>query len=306
LVIGLLLGLGAAALAENSDRRLRDPNDLEEFTKLPLLSSVSSRALAAPVDSLGQSEEAFQMLRAALTYFNVDRKITTLVITSPGEKEGKTTVAIRLSMAAARAGRQVIVVDADLRRCGLTQRLGLNVRSGLGGVLVGEQPLSAALVDYRIDSVREGGKLDVLPAGPPPPNPSELLSSREMQRLLSQLEMQADLVVIDTPAALAVSDALPLLPEASGIVLVARIQRTRREAVRRLQSMITATHGTLLGVVATGTARGPGYESYAYRYEPLPNRRDAQRLAGRLRSRLRRTPKVPSEFATEPPKSSET
>jgi capsular exopolysaccharide synthesis family protein len=229
------------------------------------------------------------------------------VIVSAGEKEGKTTVAIRLAIAAARSGKHVILVDADLRRCGLTQRLGITTQAGIGGVLVGESPLRDALVDHPIELVRAGGKLTVLPAGPSPPNPSELLSSNEMNMLLSQLELEADMVVVDTPAALAVSDTLPLLPEASGVVLVARVDSSRREAIRRVQQMITAAHGTLLGVVATGTSSGPGYDGYAYGYAATPNGRAGVGFTGRLRSRLRGGSRdASSEFAAEAPKSSET
>jgi capsular exopolysaccharide synthesis family protein len=309
LLIGLLLGLGAVSLAESSDRRIRNPTELEEFTGLPLLSAVPARAFSAPVNSLDQAEEAFQMLRAALTYFNVDRRLTTLVIASAGEKEGKTTVAVRLAIATARAGKHVVLVDADLRRRGLTSRLGVTTPSGLGAVLAGEESLANVLVDHRIDGVRAGGRLSVLPAGPPPPNPSELLSSQEMQRLLSQLETMADLVVVDTPAALAVSDPLPLLTEASGVVLVARVDSTRRETIRRLQRMVVAADGTLLGVVATATSRGPGYGRYAYGYEVAPNGRGGAhsgRVIGRLRARMRNETHAGPEFAAEPPKSSET
>jgi Mrp family chromosome partitioning ATPase len=128
--------------------------------------------------------------------------------------------------------------------------------------------------------------------------------------LLNQLETLADLVVVDTPAALAVSDPLPLLTEASGVVMVARVDSTRREAIRRLQRMVVAANGTLLGVVATATSRGPGHGRYDYGYEVAPNGRGGARsgrVIGRLRARIRaETHGGGPEFAAEPPKSSET
>jgi non-specific protein-tyrosine kinase len=311
LVIGLLLAIGAVAFAENGDRRIRNPTELEELTKLPLLSAVPAKAFGEQVDVIDRAEEAFQMLRAAITYFNVDRRLTTLVITSPGEKEGKTMVAVRLAIAAARAGKRVTLVDADLRRSGVSARLELKPAAGLGAVLAGEATLAQVLVDHPLSLSRAGGSLTVLPSGPPPPNPSELLGSNEMRRVLSQLEAQSELIVVDTPAALAVSDPLALLPEASGIVLVARMDQTRREAIRRLQRIIATADGTLLGVVATGSTRGPGYESYSYGYAPAPNGHgessDAGRAAGGLRERLWAAERRgQSGLAVEPPESDAT
>src|SRR5436190_15239456 len=116
LLIGLLLGLGAVALAENADRRLRSPDDLEGMADVPLLASIPPSAFSGKLDTGPADEESFQMLRTALLYFNVNREHQSVVITSAGEKDGKTTVAVRLALAAARAGLRVVVVDADLRR----------------------------------------------------------------------------------------------------------------------------------------------------------------------------------------------
>lgn len=270
IVIALLLGIGAVAIAENSDRRIRSPEELEGMTDLPLLSAIPANAFTPSDDPL-RDEEAFQMLRAALTYFNVGERLASVVITSPGQEDGKTTVAIRLAEAVARAGRRVILVDADLRRPQIGPRLGLRHDGGLGAVLVGEQSLSAALVDAGVQT--EGGaetpsqgRLRVLPAGAPAPNPSEMLSSEEMQRVLRELEGDSDLVIVDSAAALAVSDALPLLQGATGVVLIARLNRTTRVGIARLLRTITAAGGNMLGVVATGAGGRPGYDGYGYGY----------------------------------------
>ena len=106
----------------------------------------------------------------------------------------------------------------------------------------------------------------VAPVGTPAANPAALVSSPEMARVLRHLEAQSDLVVIDTPAALMVSDPLPLIELASGVVLVARMNSSTREKVRRLRKIVNAAQGNLLGVVATGVASGPGYGYYASKY----------------------------------------
>ncbi|HET9118850.1 MAG TPA: CpsD/CapB family tyrosine-protein kinase, partial [Pseudonocardiaceae bacterium] len=157
------------------------------------------------------------------------------------------------------------LVDADLRRAGTTQKLGLKPNVSLGLVLADQRPVETALVDWPL-AEHDAGRLRVLGAGSPPPNPAALISSHAMRELLSDLESRFDLVVIDTPAALAVSDAVPLMQSVSGVVLIARMNRSSRDTIRRLHKIITSAHGMLLGTVATGVSSGPGYEKYSQAY----------------------------------------
>jgi Mrp family chromosome partitioning ATPase len=143
-------------------------------------------------------------------------------------------------------------------------RLGLEASAGLGDVLAGERTLADVMLEFPLDSPR-AGRLNVLPAGPPPPNPAALLNSQPMRSLVQALERQADLVILDSVAALAVSDALPLLRAVSGCVVVVRMNRSSRAAVRRLHKMLGSANGTVLGVAATGTgAMAGGYTTYPY------------------------------------------
>jgi capsular exopolysaccharide synthesis family protein len=290
LVIALLLGIGAVAIAENSDRRVRSPDDLEDMTGLALLSAIPSTAFDPAEDDDLRDEEAFQMLRGALMYFNVDQRLKSIVITSPGQEDGKTTVSVRLAQSAARAGRNVVLVDADLRRPQIAPRLGMPAPEGLGTVLAGESDVWSILTEIPVraegdSQITAQGSLRILPAGPPAPNPSELLSSERMERLLSELEGAADLVIVDSAAALAVSDALPLLRWTSGVVVVARLNRTTRAGIRRLQKIITAANGTILGVVATGAPSRGGYDGYGYGYgyKDSRERKRANKAAEKLR-----------------------
>lgn len=272
LVIGLLLGLGAVALAQNADRRVRSPEELEALSGLPLLSAIPASAFSTRGGGDPRDDESFKRLRGALTYFNVDRRMASVVVTSPGQQDGKTIVAVRLAVATARAGKRVILVEADLRRPQVAQRLGLDEHAdGLASVLSGERHLVDVLIGYSLGDALHadataGGRLLVLPGGPVPPNPSELVASQEMRQVVTTLEGLADLVLIDTPALLAVSDALPLLSRASGVVIVARVGRTTKAAIRRLQQIISTASGVSLGVVATGTRAREGYEGYSYGY----------------------------------------
>ncbi len=266
LLIGVLLGFGALVLAERSDRRIRTPEDLERATDLPLLAAMESSAFDG-LTTTNEDEEAFQMLRTALMYFNVDRQLNSVLITSAGEKEGKTTVATRLALTAAAAGMNVALVDADLRRAQVSARLGIRTPEGLGVVIAGGHPLGDALFDFPLpENARPGGRLRVVPAGPPPPNPAALMTSEMMRQVLSQLESMTDLVIVDTPAALAVSDPLALMRDVTGVVLVARMNRSSRQTIHRLQQIVESAHGNLVGVVATGTSSGPGYGHYYPKY----------------------------------------
>jgi capsular exopolysaccharide synthesis family protein len=264
LVIAVLLGLGAVLLAENADRRLRTAEDVESLTGWPLLAAIPSSAFSPDHLEDPTDEEAFQMLRGALTYFNVEQQLGSVAVISPMVGDGKTTVAVGLATATARAGKRAILVDADLRRPQVCARLGLTAQAGLGAVLAGERALADVMLDYPLASPG-AGSLTVLPAGPPPPNPAALLASESMRRIIRELEGRADLVIVDSVAALAVSDALPLLQSVSGCVVIARMNRSSRAAVRRLQKMLGSAHGTVLGVVVTGSgAAAGGYATYQY------------------------------------------
>jgi capsular exopolysaccharide synthesis family protein len=300
LVIGLLLALGAVALAESADRRLRTPDDLERMTELPLLTSIPPSAFSGELETTKIDAEAFHMLRTALMYYNTERRLESVLVTSPGEKNGKTTVATRLALATAGAGQTVILVDGDLRRAQVSAKFGIRTKAGLGAVLAGDLPLADALVDYPVTGPGSG-RLIVLPAGPPPPNPSALIGSPAMQHLVHELESQSDLVIVDSPAALAVSDALPLMRLVTGVILVARMNQTSRDPIRRLQQMIASAGGTLLGLVATGVSSGPWYGEYSLKYYTENGGHDASRHGLLRRRHPPATPEVVLASPSEPP-----
>jgi capsular exopolysaccharide synthesis family protein len=264
LIVAVLLGFGAVVVAEQSDRRLRHPDELGSSTGgLPLLSAIPISAFQGPSP---HAEEAFSTLRASLTYFNIDRDLTSVLITSPGKEDGKTTVAVRLSQALARDGKDVILLDADMRRPATAGLLGLPPSEGLGAVLVGQLPLDHALIDVTSDNGR-GGRLRVLPAGSPPPNPSELIGSNRMGQLLAELQERSEILIIDSTPILTVSDSIPILRDISGVVLVARVNRTSREAIKRLREVVDSAGGNALGVVATHAPSGGLYVARGYGYE---------------------------------------
>jgi capsular exopolysaccharide synthesis family protein len=252
-LLGILIALGLAYLLERLDRRLRDGDEVVALAGAPLLGEIPPSA--APGGE-GEVHEAFQMLRANLTYFDIDRRLESVLVASPLQGDGKTTVALGLARAAAGAGKDVVLVDTDLRHPGP----GAGGDVGLGGVLVGQASLDDAVSDTQVGD----GRLRILPSGPQAPNPAALIGSDAMRNLLRDLTGEADLVVVDTPPMLVVSDAIPLLELVSGTILVARLRWTTREAVRRAHELISNTRGSLLGAVVTDAEPSglAGYREY--------------------------------------------
>jgi capsular exopolysaccharide synthesis family protein len=284
LVRNLAIGLGAAIivgfllawLLDRFDRRLKTVEQVEQIYELPVLAriprsrSYGKRGRRGQADALsttlGFSEEAesFRALRANLRYFNVDRPIRSVLVVSPQSGDGKSTIARHLAITMASMGDSVVLVDADLRK---PDEAGRGYEDGLSLVIAGFE-LDQALIEVPItfDAVTEQSRMLVeLPSGPLPPNPSELLESARMRWLIHELEARYDVVIIDSPALMTVSDALSLVPEASGVLVVSALDRTTRNSALDLKKQIALLHGRPLGVVANFWA---GQKSeYYYRYD---------------------------------------
>ncbi len=223
----------------------------------------------------GESE-SFQLIRAHLRYFNVDRQLRTLLVASAAPGDGKTTIARHLAGAAARTGSKVLLLEADLRRPTLAQQIDVRPGPGLADVLIGAVPLSEATQTIELEAPSaEGAKgrtLDVLVASAAlPPNPGELIESHAMETVLERVKSQYDLVVIDTPPLTAVSDAFPLLSKVDGVVIVGRVGRNRRDVAQRLHETLGGAGAPLLGVIANGfKARRNAPYAYSYDYSYAP------------------------------------
>lgn len=276
--LGFVLGLGLAFMLERFDRRIRRPEDLERIYRLPLLGTVPKSAAfsrSAPDENgkraaLPPAEaEAFSLIRAHLRFFNIDRDLHTLAVASAAPGDGKTTIARHLAEAAARVGSRVLLLEVDLRDPTLAQELNIKSGPGLADVLIDASPIGEATQSVALAMPPGKGvgerTLDVLVAGAVlPPNPTELLESYAMTGLLSQAKSAYDLVVIDTPPLTAVSDAFPLLNEVDGVIIVAWVGRSRRDAAEQLhQTLTSSSRAPLLGLVANGstTSGPPAYAS---------------------------------------------
>ncbi len=298
-IVGLLIGLGLAVAFERADRRLNDPEELEEAYQLPLLGLVpKSPAYVYPKKQLHQGEllvppaevEAFRLLRARLRYFNVDRELKVVLVTSASPGEGKTTVALHLAAAAASRGAKVILVEADLRKPTLRTRLKLPPGPGLVQILTdssSDRALSAASVaDASVFIGTEklngpGTGFHIITAGGLPPNSADLLESARMAKLLEVMRQSADLVVIDSTPLPVVSDAIPLTSRADGVLVVTRLGVATRVAAKRMRDQMSQLHLSVLGIIANGLdSRSWGYYGDQYDYVPPPVIEDDESLAG--------------------------
>jgi len=269
LLIGLAIGIGAAVLREMLDTTVKPDDDLADLGDVSVLGRIAydpdarKHPLVVQADPQGARAEAFRQLRTSLQFVDIDRKPRSIVVTSSLPSEGKSTTAANLALTLAEAGLRVILVEGDLRRPTLSEYLGLEGAAGLTTVLVGNASLSDVLQPWG------DGNLNVLPTGPIPPNPSELLGSQHMLKLLEQLDGMADIVLIDAPPLLPVTDAAVLSALADGALVVCRVGKTRREELRRAVKALRGVDARLLGIVLNMTPAKRS-DGYSYRYSTAP------------------------------------
>lgn len=201
--------------------------------------------------------EAYRSLRTNLSFANLDQKLRTILVTSAAPEQGKSTVLANLAIVEAQAGRQVIIVDADLRRPRQHELFGLVNSQGLTTMLAEENglqqpPLQATAVPG----------LQVLTSGPQPPLPAEMLASERMGRAIAALAARADLVLFDAPPVVAVTDAAILASQVDGVLLVIHADRTRREHAQRAQQLLEKVNAHIIGSVLNNAAPDSGLRGY--------------------------------------------
>ena len=257
--LGLVIGLGLLLLLEALDNKVRDVGELEELAGVGVAASVpvEFRKLSLVVDNKPRSQraEAIRLIRTNVQFAGIGDAMRTLVVTSPGAGEGKTSVATDLAVAYAQAGQRVILVDADLRKPRVGASFSLEDEPGLTGVLVGQVSLADALRPWR------EGVLRVLTSGARPSNPSELLASSKMAELLQVLRDDADLVIIDSAPVMPVADTTGLVAHADAVLLVVRLRSTSRSAVTSTITRLQSVNARVVGLVANGgrTESDDGY-----------------------------------------------
>ena len=284
-IIGLGLGIGVTFLIEYFDNSIKTPEELERLG-FNVLSSIPKiemdkvkKKLEKKYEKLGQFEgkkiearlithldpkspvaEAYRTLRTNLQFSKIDHDLHTILITSAGPKEGKSTTAANLAIALAQAGRNVALVDADLRRPVIHSIFGMNKDEGLTNYLMGTIGFDQAAKSTFMDN------LSVITSGALPPNPSELLASKKMEDTLELLKEKFDAVVIDSPPVIAVTDAAVLSTKVDGTILIVSSEHTNKDAIIRAKTLLESVNSKLLGVLLNRVNMEGTYGSYYYYY----------------------------------------
>ena len=291
LILGIVLGVGLAFLYEALDTRVRSADDVARRLNVPLLARIpappralrSDDRLVMVAEPRSQKAEPFRVLRTNLEYVGIERRPRTIAVTSALEGEGKSTTAANLAVALVRAGHDAVLVDLDLRRPYLDRFFGLQDRPTLMDVALGHVPLDHALVPFVFGgtqsrqpaangnggnggSLKTTGRLEVLAAGPPPPNPGEFAGSQTVAAILSALSERAPFVIIDTAPLLGVGDTLSLSRSVDAMVLVTRLNKLRKPMLAELARLLEGAPVDVLGFVVTDAEAeeryGLGYYDY--------------------------------------------
>ncbi len=296
LFLGVLLGTALVVILERRDRRIKTLEEIEEIYGVPVIGTIpESAGLRSGRPTTPREEEPFLMIRAQLRYFDVDRHIQRVMITSADPGEGKSLIAMNLARAAARTDdKRTLLIEADLRRPSLHTVIGRDGEAGLGELLGHSQDLETGLRELVVtpDQLPESDhpvRLDVLLAGATPPNPAELLESRRMEALLKAADAIYDIVIIDTPPIGVVSDAIPLVHQVDGLLVINRMGVSRRDHALSLIKRFRGLNAHILGVVVN-SYRMPDDSAYGYYQYSRPRDDDRSRRRGRALSRIARTP----------------
>ncbi|KGA95769.1 tyrosine protein kinase [Alkalihalobacillus alcalophilus ATCC 27647 = CGMCC 1.3604] len=223
-----------------------------------LKSTGKKRALIAHERKKSPISEQFRTIRTNIEFSSVDKQIKTLLVTSPGPGEGKTTTAANLAIVLAQNGNSVLLIDADLRKPTVHHTFGVLNTRGLTSLLTKKEDLEHTVQASEIEG------LSLLPSGPNPPNPAELLSSKTMEHLLQSLGEKYDMIVLDTPPVMAVTDAQVLGNRVDASVLVVSNGKTDRNQAVKTKELLTQTSSKLLGVVFNNKEVKKGHYYYYY------------------------------------------
>jgi len=272
LAAGFAVGLGAVFLRESLDDRLTSKEAAEHAGGAPVLAMtplVTSWRRRKPLvvtvtDPASPAAESYRSLRTSLQFARQGQQLRTVMVTSPGVNEGKTSTLANLGVVFAQAGERVLLVSGDLRRPRIGEFFGLDEQKGLTSVLLGQHTLEQTLLP-----VPGFARLTLLPAGPIPPNPAELLNSTQIQEILTRLRHHYDLILIDSPPVLPVTDPAILARYADATLILAAAGQTGRADLHRTAEKLDQAGANILGIVLNKVTRQTERNyGYTYSYQP--------------------------------------
>ncbi len=272
-IAGLVLGLGLALLLEFLDSSVTSQVDVEERLGLTFLGFVptiplhagSSPDLHIHREPKSLIAECMRAIRTNVLFMSPDKPFRRMLVTSSGPQEGKSTTTINLGIAMAQSGNRVLIVDTDMRRPRLHKAFGVPNDVGVSSLVVAEGKLDDAIKSTEVPG------LFIMPCGPIPPNPAELLHTKAFSELLDKLGERFDKVLLDSPPVGAVADAVVLATQVDGVVMVLKAGKTNRDVAKRTLRALTDVKAPLYGAVLNDvdlerSKYGDYYYGYAYRY----------------------------------------
>lgn len=269
LILGAILGSGLAFLRDWMDQRLQSAEEIKQALGVPVLGAVphisgsvtpSQRGLYIHNEPMSDVAEAYRTVRTAVYFGNDGVVPKTILITSPAPGDGKTTLASNLAIAMAQAGNRILLLDADFRKPTQHKIFEIDKKIGLSNVLAGASTLAEAIHHSRVPG------LDILPCGPIPANPSEILNSQTFADMLEELAGQYDHVLLDSPPVMPVTDARILAASCDATVLALRSHRTTLKGAVYTRDILHAVGSQVLGVVVNDIPRRRGLYGYYYGY----------------------------------------
>lgn len=272
-MFGLMGGIGLAFLIEYFDNTVKDTEDIEKVMHLPSLGMIpfhaelsgGTRPNLIALDSRNPVAEAFRSISTFLLLSSSSRPPKMILVTSPGEKEGKTTICINIASALAESLGNGLIIDADMRRPKLHRSFGVDNKIGLSTCLSGNYEFDPNDSKFIKQTAVKG--ISVITSGPVSPNPSELLYSSSMRNLLGSLDSMFNFVIIDAPPVMGMPDSVLLSSFVDGTVLVVKAGTTPREALAETSRIFSSVNTKLLGVVLNGVKRDDlkyGYYSHYF------------------------------------------
>lgn len=217
---------------------------------------VKHSPLIALRDPRSPAAEAYRQLRTNIQFSSLDQQLRTLLATSTAPDEGKSTTIANLAVTMAQSEQRVILVDCDLRRPTLHELFDLPNDAGLTSLILAQEDAEIPLLDTVVPG------LSLLPSGPLPPRPADILGSRRMETIIARLRGAADIVLFDTPPVVAVTDAAVLATRVDGVLLVFHAGKTSRERGRQARQMLEKVKANIVGVVLNNAKVEQGYGYY--------------------------------------------
>jgi polysaccharide biosynthesis transport protein len=303
-VLGLLFGIVFAVLREMLDTSIGTIEDVERALKVTVLAVIPhirgddkkgrkkaslseaeqvnfiKRILVTHFNPKDPSAEAYRILRTNIGYLSFNKPLQTILLTSAAMQEGKSTTISNLAVAFAQQGKNILLIECNLRRPSLHRSFGIERKAGVADILIGKVPwrdcimtvTDLALGKFTLDEILKVpglDKLNIIPYGHRPPNPTELLSSSRMDTFLKEVRDYYDIILVDGPPILPVADSIVLSTKVDGVIFVYKAGKTPRNSLRLAKERIETVHANLLGVALNDLrpeTTGSTYSAYIYRY----------------------------------------